>query len=109
MKRDRLCFAVALAAIFFICIMSTTLPGFAEEGIFVQSYRADLYLNGTLQENYVYRIEEANRYRMLYRPWKLPLSSQKLNYPYVEPLTVDPPQGSIPYAKDRKGKVTIFC
>ncbi len=67
MRRGRLCFTILLAAIFFICIMSV-LPGSAKEGIFVQSYRADLYLNGTLQENYVYRIEEADRYRMLYRP-----------------------------------------
>lgn len=108
MKRGLLYLAAALAAVLLMCTASTTLICRADEGISIQSYRADIYLNGTLQENYVYKIDEGNRYRMLYRPWKLPLSAQKLGHPYVEPLSVDPPQGSIPYVKDRNAEVTIF-
>ena len=35
--------------------------------VYVDNYRADIYLNGTLAEQFVYRIESSGKYRMLYR------------------------------------------
>ena len=42
--------------------------------LYVDNYNADLYLNGTLDENYLYKIGTSGKYRMLYRIWKLPIS-----------------------------------
>jgi uncharacterized membrane protein len=68
--------------------------------IWVESYSADLYLNGTLKETFLYTIRESGKYRMLYRNWKTPLSLEPLNEPYVEPVRVLAPKGTIPYIKD---------
>jgi len=77
--------------------------------VYVDSYRADLYLNGTLLENFVYEIKESGKYRMLYRTWKdAPLSKEKLDTPYIEPVSISSPPGTIPYARDRNGQVYIF-
>ena len=67
--------------------------------VYVDNYRADIYLNGTLAERFVYRIESSGKYRMLYREWKMPLSAQNLSIPYVEPLKITPAAGVIPYFK----------
>jgi uncharacterized membrane protein len=73
---------------------------------YVESYRADVYLNATLDEHFVYSISSSGKYRMLYRSWKIPLSQQKQNSPYVSLLNVSPPQGTVPYMKDNVGTVT---
>lgn len=77
--------------------------------IYVDSYRADIFLNGTLSEQSVYRIGTFGKYRMLYRNIRnMPLSIQRLDYPYVELKMVDPPDGSVPYLKDSSGNLTIL-
>jgi len=48
--------------------------------VYVDSYNANLYLNGTLEENFVYEIKEPFKYRMLYRDWKIPLSYASCSY-----------------------------
>ena len=80
----------------------------AGKDVYVDDYRADLYLNGTLKESFIYEITEADKYRMLYRTWTtLPVSMENPGRPYVEPQRIIPPSGSIPYVKDRLGNVTI--
>ena len=81
-------------------------PGISLGDVYVDSYRADIYLNGTLEEQFVYDIGASGKYKMLYRSWKMPLSEQSLNSPYVSLLKISPPQGSVPYMKDQAGKVT---
>jgi uncharacterized membrane protein len=76
--------------------------------VYVDSYRADLYLNGTLAEQFVYQIKESGKYRMLYRNWKMTLSSQRQNDPYVEPLEIVPPSGAIAYITDWRGNATLI-
>lgn len=76
--------------------------------VYVDTYRADIYLNGTLAEQFVYRIVPSGKYRMLYRSWKMPLSTQNLSQPYVEPLKVSPEAGLIPYIKQHNGSVQIL-
>ncbi len=77
--------------------------------VYVDSYRADLYLNGTLYENFVYEIKESGKYRMLYRNWKVPLSygipsssTIRIN-PYIELVSIFPPPETFPYIKDFQG------
>ena len=106
-----LVFLVGLAGLF----LSSGLPGgnglsttsFDLGDVYVDSYRADLYLNGTLSEQYIYQVKASGKYRMLYRNWKMPLSSQNLSVPYVEPLQIAPPRGTIAYFKDLRSGVTL--
>jgi uncharacterized membrane protein len=51
-------------------------PGISLGDVYVDSYRADIYLNGTLEEQFVYDIGASGKYKMLYRSWKMPLSEQ---------------------------------
>lgn len=76
--------------------------------VYVDSYRADIYLDGTLAERYDYRIEATGSYRMIYRSWKMPLSSISPDAPYIEPLVVIPTPGAVPYIKDHNGTVRIL-
>lgn len=80
----------------------------AGKDVYVDDYRADLYLNGTLKESFLYRIKADGKYRMLYRTWTtLPVSLESLDRPYVDPLEIIPPSGTIPYVKDWNGRVAI--
>jgi uncharacterized membrane protein len=76
--------------------------------VYVENYRADIYLNGTIGEQFVYRILPSHKYRMLYRSWRMPLSTQNLSQPYVEPLNVSSEVGVIPYIKQHNGSVQIL-
>ncbi len=76
--------------------------------VYVESYRADLYLNGTLYENFVYEIKESGKYRMLYRIWKLPLSQERLGSPYIATISISPPPGTISYTKNSQGQIKIL-
>ena len=75
--------------------------------VYVDSYRADIYLNGALAEKYDYQIEASGSYKMLYRSWNMPLSSESPNAPYTEPLVVIPTPDAVAYVKDNNGKVQI--
>ena len=103
--------AIFLIATFLVGVTGLLLTGVIAGGkdtVYVKAYRADFYLNGTLSEHYTYEIREASKYRMLYRVWEAPLSFKNLSVPFVEPLSINPPQGTVPYVKDLKGKVWIF-
>ncbi|HSD58080.1 MAG TPA: DUF2207 domain-containing protein, partial [Methanotrichaceae archaeon] len=114
--------AIVIAAVLFIGLLGLLLTGglpgveaglpagsvIAGKDVYVDDYSADLYLNGTLKESFIYNIDAAGKYRMLYRSWTtLPVSLQNLNRPYVEPLEIIPPAGTIPYIKDQSGRVTV--
>lgn len=107
MKRHLKCH-IALAMIIFAYIAVMVPTSMGADSISIKSYQADLYLNGTLEEKFVYQIEDANRYRMLYRSWKLPVSSEQLDRDFVEPIMVFPPKGTVGYFMDRNGKVTVL-
>ena len=81
-------------------------PSISLGDVYVDSYRADIYLNGTLAEQFVYDISASGKYKMLYRSWKMPLSEQSMKSPYVSLLEISPPKGSVPYLKNWAGNVT---
>ncbi len=114
--------AIVIAAVLFIgllgLLLTGSLPGveaglpvgmvIAGKDVYVDDYSADLYFNGTLKESFIYNINAADKYRMLYRSWTtLPVSLENPAKPYVEPLSIIPPRGTIPYIKDRSGNVTV--
>lgn len=114
--------AIVIAAVLFIGLLGLLLTGglpgveihlpsgdvVAGKDVYVDDYSADLYLNGTLKESFIYKIDAAGKYRMLYRSWTtLPVSLQNSGSPYVEPLKIIPPEGTVPYIKDQSGRVTI--
>ncbi len=113
---------IVIASVFLIGLLGLLLTGglpgvnvgipsgsvIAGKDVYVDSYSADLYLNGTLKERFIYNINTAGKYRMLYRSWTtLPVSLQNLSRPYVEPIGIIPLAGTIPYIKDQSKRVTI--
>src|SRR5512146_1114944 len=99
---------MVIAAVLFIGLLGLLLTGglpgveaglpadmvIAGKDVYVDDYSADLFLNGTLKESFIYKINAPDKYRMLYRSWTtLPVSLQNLSRPYVEPLKIIPPAG----------------
>jgi uncharacterized membrane protein len=73
------------------------LPGvFRDDSAYVESYRATLYPDGRLEEELTYRLNE-DRFRMLFRLWRAPLSLEPLDMPYVMVLGVGGPPGAVGY------------
>jgi uncharacterized membrane protein len=76
------------------------LPGvFRDDSAYVESYRATLYPDGRLEEEFTYRLNE-DRFRMLFRLWRAPLSLEPLDIPYVMVLGVGGPPGAVGYIRD---------
>ena len=79
--------------------------GFSGSAV-VDRYEATLSPNGTLRETFTYKFTE-QRYRMLYRSWEVPVSYTPRNSPYIQPLAVNGPPGTVSYIKDINGLVTL--
>jgi uncharacterized membrane protein len=76
------------------------LPGvFRDDSAYVESYRATLFPDGRLEEEFTYRLNE-DRFRMLFRLWRAPLSLKPLDMPYVMVLGVGGPPGAVSYIRD---------
>jgi uncharacterized membrane protein len=89
--------------------VSTTLGNVGLSGpAVVSKYEAHLFPDGTLNEDFTYVFTKGDTYRMLYRSWEVPVSFRAQNSPYIEPVSVTPPQGSVAYVKDQSGYVTIM-
>ena len=76
------------------------------DNVVVKEYQATIYLNGTLVEDYLYDIRVSDRYRMLYRSWKAPVSQIEIDQPYVEVVSVEAPAETVDYIKDHVGNVS---
>ncbi len=83
----------------------TVIPPLFEGDLVVDSYTAILYQNGTLTEQYTYDVKTSGQYRMLYRSWEAPLTFGTRSNPSVQFISVNPPPGTIGYAKDESGVV----
>jgi uncharacterized membrane protein len=76
------------------------LPGvFRDDSAYVESYRATLYPDGRLEEEFTYRLNEGG-FRMLFRLWRAPLSVEPLDMPYIMVLEVGGPPGAVGYVRD---------
>ena len=82
-------------------------PG-AGGGGFVEEYHATLYGNGSLVEEYYYRVTSLGKH-MLYRSWRAPLVFRGQppggGEGYIELTGVECPEGFIPYAYSYDGHV----
>ena len=76
-------------------------------GVTVDKYSAVLYSNGTLRESYVYTFT-VTQYRMLYRNWLVPVSTQPIATPHIQLLRIYNPTGTIAYVKDSSGVVQLL-
>ncbi|HRU81905.1 MAG TPA: DUF2207 domain-containing protein, partial [Candidatus Methanomethylicus sp.] len=83
-------------------------PSLFEGNVVVDSYRATLYGNGTLVEEFTYAISASGQYRMLYRSWDAPLTLGPLARSHVELVSIECPAGTVPYIKDNTGTVTVL-
>jgi uncharacterized membrane protein len=99
-------FLIGFAGVFLIGGISGLTEGYGD--VYVESYKADFYLNGTIEETFIYAIEASGKYRMLYRVWEAPLLWERLDEPYVEPVSISSPLGTISYTKDVQGHVTLL-
>ena len=80
---------------------------FAEEDdIYIDEYKATLYPNGTLVEEFTYEIL-VKKYTMLYRYWVSPLTTNSFNQPYIELIENKAVLGAIGYYKDFTGQVVV--
>jgi len=75
---------------------------------YVDSYQADLYLNGTLIDNFSYQVDASGKYRMLYRKWKMPIIQGRIDLPYIELLEVVPTPGAVPYVRYSNNAVKVL-
>jgi uncharacterized membrane protein len=73
----------------------------------IDEYHAQLFLNGTLIEDYLYTVREARQFSMLFRQWKAPVSFAPLDIPYIEVLRINVPEGATAYVKDHQGAVWV--
>ena len=72
---------------------------FRDDSAYVESYRATLYPDGRLEEEFTYQLNEGGL-RMLFRLWRAPLSLEPLDMPYVLVLGVGGPPGAVGYVRD---------
>jgi len=97
--------AVSLTAVFLVPTFLTS------PGSIYADYRAVLFSNLTLVEEYTYYVGESGK-TMLYRYWEAPLyatpSTSATSEPHIVALRVECPQISVPYVKDSKGVVHIY-
>ncbi|MBC7120831.1 MAG: DUF2207 domain-containing protein [Candidatus Methanosuratus sp.] len=82
-------------------------PALSLEDVWIDSYDATIYPNGTLVEEYIYNVAASGKYRMLYRAWDVPLSQIPLGTPHVSLLSCEVPPGAIPYFRDASGEVWV--
>jgi uncharacterized membrane protein len=98
--------AVLLGAV--AIILSLAIPGLMEGDLVVDRYQATLQEDGTFQEIYTYEVKSSGKYRMLYRYWQDPLSSQPLDNPHIQIIDMEKPGGTVGYLKDWSGEVTLY-
>ena len=94
---------VGIIGLFLIAII----PPLFEGNLVVDTYDAALYANGTLTERYTYDVKTSGEYRMLFRSWNAPLTFGTAAGQNVQFVSVNPPSGTIGYAKDVGGNVIV--
>jgi uncharacterized membrane protein len=80
---------------------------FRDDSAYVEIYRATLYPDGRLDEEFTYRLNEGGL-RMLFRIWRAPLSLEPLEVPYVMVLGVGGPSGTVSYLVDHSSEPFIL-
>ena len=80
---------------------------FMDDSVYVESYRATLFPDGRLEEEFTYQLNEG-RFRMLFRLWRAPLSLVPLDRPYIMVIGVGGPPGAVSYLVDHSSEYFIL-
>lgn len=113
MRNEKVVLAIYVSILLAISIAATILVPklLTFTGFTYAEYRAALYNNFTLIEDYTYHIGERGK-SMLYRHWEAPLYPASISFidsePHILLLYVECPRDSIPYVKDNEGAVYIL-
>jgi len=108
-RKDLVLLLVVTAAIGAVTIaIALLVPALFEGDLVIADYRATLHENGTFVEAYTYEVKQGGNYRMLYRFWQDPLSTQVLDVPHIQFVGMETPPGTVGYIRDWSGKVTLF-
>ena len=107
---------VAILCIFISCIFILTVgcvsSNYSNSKIYILKYEATLYVdkNLTLEESYTYKILANNKYKMLYRNWKAPITyGYDINSPHIRLLNLSASSGDmVGYVVDYLGVIHIF-
>lgn len=83
------------------------IPSLAEGDLVITRYQGALQADGTFTEVYTYEVKTAGVYRMLYRYWIDPLSTERQDTPYIEFKGMEVPSGVTGYLKDSAGRVIL--
>jgi hypothetical protein len=101
--------ATYMAVAFLIAVGGQLIPGAVsglfEEDAYVADYAATLYPNGTLVEEFSYRLNVGDK-RFLFRNWDASLTLGYVGYPHIEFVKIVSPPGTVAYVKDADGDVT---
>jgi uncharacterized membrane protein len=89
-------------------LIAMAIPSALEGDLVISQYQAELQPDGHFSETYTYEVKAGGEYRMLYRYWQDPMTIGNLTTPFIQLLGMDAPPGTIGYAKDNAGHVTIF-
>ncbi|MDO9539011.1 MAG: DUF2207 domain-containing protein [Methanocalculus sp.] len=78
--------------------------------LIVESYEVVWNEDGELIERYVYSVQSAEEYRMLYRNWKVPLiyGDQASDQPHIRLNGASAPNGAVAYLKTGSGSIHLF-
>ncbi|MFZ3166376.1 MAG: DUF2207 domain-containing protein [Candidatus Methanoperedens sp.] len=74
----------------------------------VESYNVSFSPEGYLTETYLYNVGISDRYSMLFRVWKAPLTApdgEDPDRPHIKVSNISCPEGTTPYVKDNAGMV----
>jgi len=93
--------AIILGAV--AVILALAIPPLIEGDLVVDRYQATLQEDGSFQETYTYEVKSSGKYRMLYRYWQDPLSSQPLDSPHIQIIDMEKPRDTVGYLKDWTG------
>jgi len=99
--------AIALGLAVLGLVLPQLVSGVFTEEAYVSEYVATLSPNGTLVEDFTYRIDAGGK-RFLYRNWEAPLMVSSVDYAHIELVSVSNPSGTVAYIKDNKGIVHML-
>jgi WD40 repeat protein len=74
---------------------------------FDDDYTASYLWDGTLEEKFLYRVTNSDKFTMLYRNFYDPLVIKSISDPHIKFINMNGPDGTISYIKDSSGTVSF--
>jgi hypothetical protein len=71
-------------------------------------YVASFSWDGNLEETFSYRVTNVDKFTMLNRNFDVPLVTKSIPEPHIEFLSINAPEGFVPYIRDNRGTVSLL-